>query len=442
MRPALREAAHELLAAALEAADPAAAVRRSLALDGEVLRVGQTRLPLARGARLRVVGGGKAGRAMTEAAVAVLGERIEGGVVIVPEVSPGAIGPVALREGGHPVPTAAGVAGATELERLLDGLRPEDLVLCLLSGGGSSLLALPAAGLTLEDLVETTHALLRAGCPIGEVNTVRKHLTRLGGGQLAARAHPARVAALVLSDVVGSPLEVIASGPATADPTTFAEALAVTERARERGLLVPGSVEAALREGASGTRPETPKAGDPRLAGVVQTLVGSNVVSAEAVVRRARELGFATLLLSTFLEGEAREVGRILAGVLRELVTSDRPLARPACVVLGGETTVTVQGRGRGGRNQELALSAALALDGLEGVLLVSLATDGVDGPTDAAGAMVDGGTIARGGALGLQARAHLAENDAYPYLAATGDLLRLGPTGTNVNDLVLLLAG
>ena len=258
------------------------------------------------------------------------------------------------------------------------------------------------------------------------------------GGQLARLAFPATVVALILSDVVGSPLDVIASGPTVPDTTTFADALAIVERYGIRDT-IPLSIRHHLEAGAAGEIPDTPKRGDPALARVQNVIVADNAVAAQAAVARAEALGFHTLLLSTYVEGEAREVARVAAALAKEIATHSRPVPRPACLLMGGETTVTVRGAGRGGRNQELALAAALEIVGWKDVVIAALATDGSDGPTDAAGGIVDGSTVARGEALGLHARASLAANDAYPYLEKVGDLLVTGPTNTNVNDLTAI---
>jgi hydroxypyruvate reductase len=309
----------------------------------------------------------------------------------------------------------------------------------LLSGGASALTPAPVAGLTLADLQITTDQLLRAGATIGELNAVRKHLDRLKGGQLARLVAPAPVAALILSDVVGDPLDVIASGPTAPDPTTYAMAWQILE---QRGVQtqLPAAVRAHLQRGREGMLPETPKPGDPLFARVTNTLVGSNRLAALAAVTAAEQLGYRALLLTTFVEGEAREVARVAAALAKGVRQHGDPLPAPACLVWGGETTVTVRGHGRGGRNQELALAAALALEGLPGVALMALATDGTDGPTDAAGALVDGTTIGAARSLGLDPVAALANNDAYPLLEAVGALLLTGPTGTNVNDLLVVL--
>lgn len=436
------QALAEIMAAALDAVDPASAVQRNLARDGDTMVVGERRYTDV--GRVVVVGAGKAGAPMAQAAADVLGDRVRAGLVIVKEGHLGGtgnrIGQIALLEGGHPVPDERGAAAAERLAGLLADLHHDDLLLVLISGGGSALLTLPASGLTLTDLQALTAALLRCGATIGEINTLRKHCTQWGGGQLARRAAPAHVAALIVSDVVGSPLDVIASGPTVPDPSTFADAWAIVERYRLQATF-PSAIVEHLRHGLAGGIAETPKLGDAIWERVHNTLIASNAVAAEAAVAAARERGFNALLLSTFVEGEAREIGRVGAAVARELALRNGPLARPALIVAGGETTVTLSGDGLGGRNQELALGAVDGVAGLPNVVLVALATDGGDGPTDAAGAVVTGDTLARAHALHLDVADFLRRNDAYHFFAALDDLLRPGPTLTNVNDLLFIAA-
>ncbi|MFL7810831.1 MAG: glycerate kinase, partial [Anaerolineae bacterium] len=281
---------------------------------------------------------------------------------------------------------------------------------------------------------------LRCGATINEINAVRKHCSQIKGGQLARAAYPATVIALLLSDVVGNPLDVIASGPTVPDTSTFAEAQAVIDRYQIEDVL-PHSIRAHLRDGLEGRVAETPKAGDPAFERIRTTVIGSNAIAARAARAEAEAMGYHTLLLSTYIEGEAREVAKVFAAVGKSLVAEGWPLSLPACVIAGGETTVTVRGDGKGGRNQELALAAAIALQGWEGVTLVTLATDGTDGPTDAAGAIVDGETVMRAQALDLPAGDYLSRNDAYTFFDRLNDLIRTGPTNTNVNDLVFVLA-
>jgi len=344
---------------------------------------------------------------------------------------------------GHPVPDEAGRHAADEVESLARGLGADDLLLLLVSGGASALLPAPAAGLTLDDKARTTAVLLRAGATIGELNAVRKHLSRLKGGGLARTAAPARVACLALSDVVGDDPSTIASGPAVPDPTTYDIALEVLDRKGVRDM-VPAAVRRHLEAGARGEKPETPKPGDPLFRRVGFAVVGSNRLSVAAAVREARRQGLRPLVLTTRLEGEAREVARVLTAMLRECVEEGRPAAPPVCLLAGGETTVTVTGSGRGGRNQELVVAAAEPLAAFPvPAVIASLATDGIDGNSDAAGGVADDRTLSRAQALGLAPpAAFLAENDSRSFLGPLGDLILTGPTGTNVMDLTALIAG
>jgi glycerate 2-kinase len=430
-----------LLEAALAAVEPAQAVRRALRVSGAQLSVGGHELRLREFRRVIVVGAGKASAPMAAAVEEVLGNAlpIEGSVT----VRYGHAAPtreIRIREASHPVPDALGVAATRAIVELLEGADERDLVVCVISGGGSALLTLPAEGISLEDMQRTTDALLRSGATINEMNVVRKHLDAVKGGGLARLAAPAQLVTLVLSDVVGNPLDAIASGPTVPDTSTFEDAASVFERYALWDQ-VPGSVVERLRAGLSGSVEETPKPGDAVFERTLVEVVGSNLLACEAAAQAASTMGLQVLVLSTFIEGEAREVGRVLASLLREVDASGHPLSRPCCVVAGGETTVTVRGGGLGGRNQELALSAAFALRGLRDVLLGSIGTDGSDGPTDAAGAFVDGTTLDRAAALDLDAANFLAQNDSYTFFDRLGDLIRTGPTNTNVNDIYLLLA-
>lgn len=430
--------------AALRAVDPARAVREQLRVAEGRLWVGETSWELAQLRQVLVLAVGKAAIPMAQAASERLGAALTAGVVVTKTGhAAGCVLPVTLRvfEAGHPTPDAAGQQAATEVLGLLADVSEHDLVLALLSGGASALLPSPVEGVSLEDLQATTTLLLRSGATIVELNAVRKHLSRFKGGQLARLAAPAAVATLILSDVVGDPLDVIASGLTVPDPTTYADAWRVLER-QELVLRVPEAVRAHLAAGMAGSRRETPKSGDPCFERVINRVIASNRAAAQAAAQTATALGYRTLLLSTFVEGEAREVAKVAAALMRSVRQHGEPIPPPACLLWGGETTVTVRGDGTGGRNQELALAAALALDGAPGVALLALATDGTDGPTDAAGAVVDGATASRARALGLDLHAALRNNDAYPALDAVGALLRTGPTGTNVNDLLVMLIG
>ncbi|MFQ6059193.1 MAG: glycerate kinase [Anaerolineae bacterium] len=433
-----RSKALAILAAALEAVDPERAIKRQVSLTDDTLRVGERAYDLRKYRHITVVGGGKAGASMARAVEDILGPRIAAGLVNVKYGYTAETQIVEINEAGHPIPDQAGLAGARRIAELAKQAGEADLVLCLISGGGSALLPLPSLGITLADLQTLNDALLRCGATINEINAVRKHLSQIKGGGLARLAYPAELVSLILSDVVGNPLDVIASGPTVPDASTFAQACGVIEK---YGLWeeIPASIAQRLRQGQAGAIPDTPKAGDPIFARTYNLVVGSNEIAAQAAIARAQELGFNTLLLSTFVEGEAREVGRVFAAVAKEIAHSGQPVPRPACVVAGGETTVTIRGQGKGGRNQELALAAALEMAGLEGTMVIGLATDGTDGPTDAAGALADGTTIERAQARGLDAARHLADNDSYHFFEALGDLIITGPTNTNVNDLTFV---
>jgi len=414
-----------VLGGALAAADPAAAVRRGLRRRGGLLLIGGARVHLPRG-RVVVLGLGKAAVGMAGAAL----EALEGvevtGAIAVPAAT-GPVGPLQVMPGGHPSPDAGSLAAGRRLLELAEQVGSDDLVLVLISGGGSALAEVPAAGLTLEDLTETNTALLRGGAPITAVNTVRRHLSALKGGRLAEAVAPGRLATLVVSDVVGSPLAAIAGGTTVPDPTTYADALGILE---EGGITVPRAVLAVLRQGAEGRRPETPKGG-PAFAGPV-VVVADGAAAARGAAEAAAVRGIAARVCSTTAEGEARLVGARLGEAARRLAPGEMEIS-------AGETTVTIAGEGKGGRNQEVALAAGIALAGdAGGPLVASFATDGVDGPTDAAGGIGDAGTMGRGPARGFDAAACLVANDSYRYLAAAGDLLRCGPTGTNVGDVML----
>jgi len=428
-----RAHAAALQAAALTAVDPATAVRRHLRLEGEALVVGAERLPLTAGGRVFLVGGGKAGVAMATAAHQILGGRVAAGCLAVPAgatLPAGGLPPVEFVPAGHPLPNAGSLAAGERIAQILSETQPGDVVLALISGGASALLELLVPSVSLADLQATTQAMLRSGATIVEINALRKRLSQIKGGGLARLAAPARVAGLVLSDVVGDPLASIGSGPTVLHPPDPASALAMVERYNLAPALPP-SVLAALR---------APLAAPvPLPAPPLNCVVGSNALAAQAAVAQAQALGFQALLLSTFIEGEAREVGRVVAGLAKGVRRNNHPLPPPACLVLGGETTVTVRGPGAGGRNQELALAAAIALEGWERVLVLALATDGVDGHSPAAGALATGDTLGQARALGLDARAALEANDSHTFFAALGDAILTGPTGTNVNDLTFV---
>ncbi len=425
----LREDAVACLKAAVAAVDPTRLVRDHLkahALPGD--------------GPVRVVAVGKAAGSMASGAYEVLGPRVSNCIVIAPpgvQIPP--IPGVRAFRGGHPMPNEEGQAGSSAILEMARGLGADDLLVCLISGGGSALMTLPPPGVALAEVSRTTDLLLRAGATIRELNCVRKHLDQLKGGLLARAATPARVLGLVLSDVAGDPLDVIASGPLSPDPTTFELAVRVLTA---HGLWheVPESVRRHLSAGVEGDVAETPEEDDPSFATVEVRVIGNNRIAATAARAEAERRGYATVLLTTTIRGEAREVGRVLASIGEEARRSGEPISVPACILAAGETTVTVRGDGRGGRNQELALAAAIEISDHDGIVIASMGTDGIDGPTDAAGAVVDGGTLTRGERAGLDPLEALARNDAYTFLRASGDLLITGPTGTNVMDLQIVM--
>jgi glycerate 2-kinase len=438
----LRQQALAIFRAALAAAEPGAAIRRHVRLRDGVLLAGRTRYPLRAIRKIHVVGAGKAGAAMAQAIEKLgLPAALRGASLI--NVKYGHTGKPArsaarwidFNECGHPVPDAQGVLGAQRIAEIASGAGKDDLVICLVSGGASALLPLPAPPVSLAEKQEVTKLLLASGANIHEINAVRKHISLIKGGQLARMAYPARVLSLILSDVIGDDLDVIGSGLTAPDASTFSSARAALEK---YSLLdrVPSSVGQRLAAGVRGEIRETPKPGDPAFARTQNLIVGSNRLAVDAAAAYARELGFRVMILATSVEGETRDVARIHAAIAREIARYGRPLAPPACVISGGETTVTLRGAGLGGRNQEFVLAAAIDIAGLDRTVVLSGGTDGTDGPTDAAGAIADGQTLARG----PKAREYLAANDSYHYFEKLDDLLITGPTNTNVMDVHIVL--
>jgi glycerate-2-kinase len=429
--------------AAVAAADPAGLVSSARRFEGNslVLSAPGVRATASPGSARRIflAGGGKAGRAMGEAALAALGDRVSSGAIAVPRGMGGAAGPVRFVEAGHPCPDDGSRAAAREIRALLRGLREDDLVIAPLSGGGSAMISAPAGGITAGEKAEASGLLLSAGADIASLNTVRKHLSAVKGGLLARAARPALVWALLLSDVPGDDPSVIASGPFSPDPTTFADAAAALARHGVRDT-VPAAVRQHLAAGAAGKVPETPKPGDPAFERVTCAIVGSNRTAMDAAAKAAEAEGAEVALLPGFLLGEARECARAFCARLREAAASLAP-GRVAVLVAGGETTVRVRGGGTGGRSQEFALAAAMEIAGREGTAVLAAGTDGADGPTEAAGAFADGTSCARSAALGLPPGAHLARNDSHPLFRALGDLVVTGQTGTNVADLAIGIA-
>ena len=421
LRPDLRKAASRIFRAALKAADPAEAVRRHFAS------------PPGKYDRIFVVGAGKATASMARAIERILGKRITGGLLNIKHGHAARLTRIEQNECGHPIPDEAGVRGAQRIAAIARDATARDLVICLISGGASALLPLPAPQIALAEKQATTNLLLGCGATIHEINAVRKHISAIKGGQLAALASPAHVVSLILSDVIGDNLDVIGSGPTSPDAATFDTARSVFDKYGVWNK-VPRAVRVRFESGSRGKIAETPKS----LDNVDNRIIGSNRLALDAAAREAKALGFKTLILSSTIEGETREVAGMHAAIAREMRQSGNPLKPPACIISGGETTVTLLGKGKGGRNQEFALAAAVGIAGLKDVLIFSAGTDGTDGPTDAAGAQADGMTFSRG----PEALRRLANNDSYSFFAQLNDLIMTGPTGTNVMDIHLILAG
>jgi hydroxypyruvate reductase len=437
----MRQHAMEIFQAALGAVDPVEAILRYVKPADNGLQIGEHRFDYQDYDRILVVGAGKAGAPMAKALEDLLGDRIAEGVIVVKEGHGLPLKHVRIHEASHPVPDERGIRGAEEILALADGAGERDLVLCVISGGGSALLVAPAEGVTLADKQEVTRLLLACGADIHEINTVRKHLSRAKGGGLARLAYPATVVSLILSDVIGDDLNVIASGPAVPDTSTFADTRQVFDR-YDIWHELPQSVQIRIERGLAGDIKDTPKAGDDVFQRCYSELVGTNIQALIAAAKAAEHKGYQTLILSSVVEGEAREVVKMFTAFAKEVRNSGNPIPAPACILCGGETTVTIQGEGKGGRNQEFALAAAMNIDGLENIVVLSGGTDGTDGPTDAAGAIADGRTMARAGAMQLDPLDFLRRSDSYHFFQPLGDLIITGPTRTNVSDVYMVLVG
>jgi glycerate 2-kinase len=419
----------------LAAADPYAAVKQFLCVEHEMLICDSVQYSLHDIDRIIVVGAGKASGRMAQTVEEILGDLIDTGLVIVKD---GYIAPtkrIRLAEAAHPVPDERSLAIVSEMAQLLGSLTKRDIVLCLISGGGSALMAAPVSKtIRLSDVQNLTTLLLRSGAGIEEINIVRKHLMRLSGGRLAALAAPARVVSLIISDIVGSPLSMIASGPTVAGTTSNADAIKVLDKYELTNKIAP-EINEVLQTSVA----ELPKSTHQLWNSVQNCIIADNRIAAEAAAKATIQLGFQTIIQTTSLEGEALEVGKQIAELAKQIRSGQTLLKPPVCVVYSGETTVTVRGTGKGGRNQELALAAAIALEGIAKTSVLALGTDGTDGPTDAAGAIITNETVWQARQLGLDAQAFLNNNDSYTFFDATHSLIKIGPTNTNVNDVVML---
>jgi glycerate 2-kinase len=438
-----------LIDAALRSVNPGRLLRRYVKFKGNVLSVGRLRYDLKKARAIYVVGAGKASALMASALEEILGERITGGLVITRYGYGMATRWIRIHEAGHPIPDRAGLNAGQRLLRLIMKTAPKDLIIALWSGGASALLPAPVRGVSLEEKKRVTRLLLNSGATIEEVNAVRKHLSRIKGGQLGRTLAPRRVISLILSDVKDNRLDVIASGPTVPDPTIYGEAIGVLKR---YGLWdgSPKGIRTHLERGALGEIPETPKPGQPSLSHVQNLIIGDNHLAVQAVAREAKRRGFHVWIWPGFIEGEAREIAGRFVTLARKIHQTGRPVLKPACIIAGGETTVTVRGSGKGGRCQEFALAAAERIAGLARTVIMAFGTDGMDGtppqrtgsgcPPPVAGAFVDDTTRARAKAFGLDPQAFLAQNDSYSFFKTLGDQIITGPTHTNVNDLYLMM--
>jgi hydroxypyruvate reductase len=437
----LRDDALAIFNAGVKAVDPVDAIKRYLKLEDGILSVENRTYDLANYEGVYIIGAGKASAAMAQPLEDILGDRIKGSAVNVKYGHAVQLKIVRVNEAGHPIPDEAGLKGTKQIIQLLQHTGEKDLVICLFSGGGSALLPCPVEGLTLENKQQVTKLLLEVGATIQEINAVRKHISRVKGGQLARLVYPSTLISLILSDVIGDNLDSIASGPTVPDPSKFSDCQHILDKYSIKQK-IPFVILELLERGAKGEIKETPKADDPGFEKTQNVIIGSNIMAVKAAMKKAQELKYHSLILSSFVEGETREVAKVHAAVAKEILSTGSPVPRPACVISGGETTVTIRGKGLGGRNQEFALAAAIEIDGLEDVVILSGGTDGTDGPTDAAGALADGKTVRRAIAQGLNAEFHLRENDSYHFFEPIGDLLITGPTYTNVMDLRLVIVG
>ncbi|MEM2897269.1 MAG: glycerate kinase [Candidatus Bathyarchaeia archaeon] len=434
-----REIVLSAISIALKESDPTRIVKRHMKLKDETLTIKGQSFSLKGSQRIIVVGAGKACGAMAQALEGILGDRISYGKIGILKGTKEkySLRKIRTHEASHPIPDENSVEYAKEILGLLNNLSDKDLVLCLISGGGSALMSMPKEGISLEDKKTIIDKLLKAGARINELNAVRKHISMIKGGQLAKKAYPATLISLIVSDVVGDPIDVIASGPTAPDSSTYTDATRVLKKYKLWDE-TPASIKEVLRKGEAGELEETPKQGSRIFKRTHNFVIGNNKSVCLAVKKYLTNLKINAIVLTSSLEGEAKHVGNVLGSIAHEIFCSNNPVRKPAAIIAGGETTVTVVGNGKGGRNQELVLGAALKIDGLKGAVIASIGTDGIDGITDAAGAIADGRTVNKGKALGLVPEEFLAKNNTYEFFSRIKDLLLTGPTGTNLNDIAI----
>ncbi len=436
----MRKQANDIFLTSLKAVDPTLAVQNYLQLRGETLELNGHKFSIDDFENIYLVGFGKAAASMAKGVENVLGAKLTAGIVNVKyghldEVSQ----KIKINEAGHPVPDEAGIKGTDEIINLVQNCGETDLVVCVISGGGSAIFPSPQTGISLEEKQHTTKLLLSCGADITEINAIRKHISKVKGGQFARAVYPATLITLILSDVIGDPLDSIASGPTAPDNSTFGDCINILEKYELLGK-IPATVENHLKSGAQHQIPETPKENDTAFEKTYNVIVGSNLQAVLAAKEKAEQLGYNTLILSTFVEGETKDVARVHAAIAKEIHKTGNPISIPACVISGGETTVTIKGQGKGGRNQEFVLAAAMDISNFPSTVMLSAGTDGTDGPTEAAGAIADNYTVERAMQKKLKPENYLKENDSYHFFEQLDDLIITGPTNTNVMDLRLIL--
>ncbi len=435
----MREDAKSIFFSGLQSVNPEKAVYRYCKVKDNIFYAGNWSFNLSDFKNIYVIGFGKAAAPMSESIEKLLSTRITDGNIIVKYGHRTKLNYVNIIEAGHPVPDKNGIHGAKQILELAQKAGKKDLVLCLVSGGGSALLPFPANGISLKDKQQTIQTLLSCGATIHEINTIRKHISGIKGGLLAKTAWPALIVSLILSDVIGDDLDVIASGPCVPDPTTFKDCMDIISKYNIAAKL-PESVIYRISSGHSGDIPETPKPNDPVFNTVRNLVIGSNVNAILSAKQKAEALGYHTIILSSMIKGDTSQAAYFHTAIAREVIKTGNPVPVPACILSGGETTVVLKGDGLGGRNQEFTLISGMEIAGLDNMVVLSGGTDGTDGPTDAAGAVADGYTTKRAYELGLDPSAFLKNNDSYHFFKLLGDLLITGPTNTNVMDLRIIL--
>ncbi len=435
----MRKDADIIIKESIKAVDPICAVEKMVRITGDILYVGNRKYNLKKINNIYIVGLGKASSQMAIPLEKILGKKLAGGIINTKYGHGAKLKKLKINECGHPVPDKNGLKGAGEICRFVERAGKNDIVFCLISGGGSALFPLPAKEISFRDKQKTTQLLLKSGAAIQEVNTVRKHISAVKGGRLAKIISPAKIISLILSDVIGDDIAFIASGVTAPDPTTFLNCMEIMKKYKLQKSM-PESVIKYIREGLKKKALETPKPGDDAFKEVKNLVIGSNFAAAEAAAKKAEKLGYNALILSTIIEGETSQVAGVHAAIAKEILMSNNPVKKPACVISGGETTVTIKGKGKGGRNMEFCLACIGSISGCENIVISSVGTDGTDGPTDAAGAIVDSNSCAKAMKKKLMPLKYLDNNDSYNFFKKAGGLYITGPTGTNVMDIRVML--